>query len=885
AFGTDNLPDTWLQQWNLLDLFLVLLAIVATGYLYGWGWGGLAAVTLGLTWHQWGAPQYLWLNLLAVVALLRVLPATYSGLYRWLGIYNALSLLMLVLIALPYSIDTVRTAIYPQLGASITLDPTTGTTSPETGPTKAASGLAPAEQDSGDLRQLDPASMIQTGPGLPYWQGRSVSLQWSGVITPAERSELWLIPPAAHSLLQILGVITTLILVLRLALQTTQGKAWWLHLRSNANSSVQLIVLLLLSPWIVALMPSAQAVETVIPQAETLQTLQERLLRAPSCLPNCAQIEQMDMQIQANHLQLRLRVHAGTETAVPLPGSQDTWLPQTVSIDGVPSYALRRDNEQQLWLVLTKGQHEVVLQGELPARNGLPLPLPLKPHRVTWQADGWQVSGLRDNGVPEEQLQLSRKTATAEMALQNDVTLPAFVRIQRRIELGLDWYVVTSISRVSDSTAPLTLNIPLLPGEQPLSEQFTLKDHAIQLNLKPQQTNVEWTSRLSPTPNFTLTASDNSAWVEEWLIVASPIWRVVAEGLPSNTYQESAGQSSLLWKPWAGESLNLTITRPQGTQGQTVTVLASHLAVEVGKRARDVTLRLTLDSSRGTQHVLKVPENAALQSLTVDGVEQAIQQQQGNVVIRLLPKKQEIILKWQENTTTPHYYRFPEVNLGLTSVNNEFRLNLPQDRWILWAQGPLLGPAVLFWGVLTVLLVLAILLGRSGLTPLKTWQWFLLGVGLSQSSALLMVLIAGWLILLAWRGKQNIQNWQYNNFNLLQIALVLLTLLALVTLTGAVAKGLLGLPEMQIAGNGSWSQELVWYQDRSVEVLPQPSVISVPLLYYRLLMLVWALWLAVSLLAWLRWGWKAFSSGGLWQHKPKRSAMPAPAASEAATPE
>jgi hypothetical protein len=41
-------------------------------------------------------------------------------------------------------------------------------------------------------------------------------------------------------------------------------------------------------------------------------------------------------------------------------------------------------------------------------------------------------------------------------------------------------------------------------------------------------------------------------------------------------------------------------------------------------------------------------------------------------------------------------------------------------------------------------------------------------------------------------------------------------------------------------------------------------VLSVPLFVYRSLMLLWALWLAWSLLKWLRWAWQCFSMGGLW---------------------
>ncbi|OQW98955.1 MAG: hypothetical protein BWK73_51465 [Thiothrix lacustris] len=362
--------------------------------------------------------------------------------------------------------------------------------------------------------------------------------------------------------------------------------------------------------------------------------------------------------------------------------------------------------------------------------------------------------------MPEEQLQLNRTTTAAYATLQDMPTLPAFVKIERRLDLGLDWYVTTTIRRVSDSAAPISLAIPLLKGEQPLSEQFTIKDNALQINLKPQQASVEWTSRLPQTDTFALTASDNSAWLEEWRVAASPVWHVVATGLPVNAYEEADAQGTLLWKPWAGETLTLAVNRPQGVEGQTVTLLASQTQVDVGKRARDVTLRLNLHSSRGSQHSIRLPEGTVLQSLTIDGTKQAIQQQQNTVLLPLLPKKQEAVLEWQEAGALPLHYTFPAVDLGLPSVNAEAHLTVPQDRWILWAHGPLLGPAVLFWGVLVVLLVLAVLLGRSGITPLKSWQWFLLGVGLSQSSSLLMVLMAFWLIALALRGKLAVETWQ-----------------------------------------------------------------------------------------------------------------------------
>ena len=88
-------------------------------------------------------------------------------------------------------------------------------------------------------------------------------------------------------------------------------------------------------------------------------------------------------------------------------------------------------------------------------------------------------------------------------------------------------------------------------------------------------------------------------------------------------------------------------------------------------------------------------------------------------------------------------------------------------------------------------------------------------------------------------------------------------------LFSAVQDGLLGYPDMQVLGNHSSNNTLKWYSDRASAELPGVWTITVPLLVWRGLMLLWALWLAVSLIAWLKWAWQALCYGGLWQRKRK----------------
>ena len=108
---------------------------------------------------------------------------------------------------------------------------------------------------------------------------------------------------------------------------------------------------------------------------------------------------------------------------------------------------------------------------------------------------------------------------------------------------------------------------------------------------------------------------------------------------------------------------------------------------------------------------------------------------------------------------------------------------------------------------------------------------------------------------------------------LAQVALAVLTALALLTLVGAVPQGLLGLPDMHVAGNGSGAWNLRWFADQSAGALPRAGVFSVSLWVYKLAMLAWALWLANALIGWLRWAFGAWSEGGYWR-RPVPAATP-----------
>jgi hypothetical protein len=176
----------------------------------------------------------------------------------------------------------------------------------------------------------------------------------------------------------------------------------------------------------------------------------------------------------------------------------------------------------------------------------------------------------------------------------------------------------------------------------------------------------------------------------------------------------------------------------------------------------------------------------------------------------------------------------------------------------------------MFWPVLAIVAGLAWLLGRVPFTPLRAQHWLLLGIGLTQAPYAASVPVVACLLALGLRGRaaERVATLRLWRFRLLQAALLALTLAAAAALVYAISSGLLGRPEMRIAGNGSDSFTLRWYLDRSGPQLPSAWALSLSLWWYRAAMLAWSLWLAFSLVRWAPWAFAQWSARGAFRPEP-----------------
>ena len=874
APGVDNAPGSWVSQWQLLDFFLVLIITIAVWRLFGRAAGVIALLALILSFHELNAPAWLWLNILIAIALMRVAPV--GRLKQIVSGYQALSAIALVVVLVPFIAGQLRVAIYPQLesqsnyaaGALISIARHEGFAEGVSNEqlaqdARSSTSKLMMRRDADQMAEeivvtaaktpqrfsrYAPNAIVQAGPGIPSWRWNTYRLNWSGPVGADQTMRLVVMPRWMVSSLRIAAVVMLLLFAAVLAGEIFKRR-WTLpgNLTLGASNTAGFTAVAVLT-GLLAASPNAQA---EYPDASLLQDLQQRLLEAPDCVPRCAEIGSATVDIGTSSISMTLTVDALENIALPLPGSSQGWRPNIISIDGGLDARVIRAPNNTLWLHVSEGRHTVTLRGSVPAVDSLEIPFPTPPRVIAVESDAWFIAGLKDRRLTSGSLQLTRLQSSDDgdgTVRWESSRFPAFARIERVVELDIDWRVRTTVYRVAPAQGALTLDVPLLQGESIVSGDFTVTDDRVLVSMNPQQASVSWTSNLPLQSPLQLQAADASSWHEVWHFAVGNIWTAEFSGLPeSNMNYDATGVRVAVFHPRGGEQLTLDANRPTAVEGSTIAFDSVVLKVNEGSRSRDVELHLSYRSTRGSQHVIQLPADAELTSVLFDDRVQALRADNGQLTVGILPGEHNIVISWRESGDAGFRSSTPQVDIGAPASNINMTVSKSQDRWLLATSGPKLGPAVLYWSELAAMIIFALILGRIQLTPLKTRHWLLLGLGFSTFSWLALMLVVIWLMLCGVREKSKLDlSWW--KFNAVQIVIGLVTVVTLCSVVIALPDGLLGTPDMHVVGHQSYGAVLNWFADGSTSLLPTATYFSVPMWVYKALILIWALWLSFALL-------------------------------------
>ncbi len=668
-FGADRVEGDWLSAWTLLDLFLLLIFSLAVFKLWGAKAGVVALLAFGLGYHEPGAPRLTWFFLLLPLALLRVVPE--GGVRKWMVGWRYLAIALWLLGLVPFVAQQLQSVIYPQLepqrqsyGSHPLLDWPSFRMGPvPTAPAEdqAAVGQAPAALEPPQARSngfyggasvaekagrsrleanlfYEAKAKIQTGPAEPEWSWNSVSCTWNGPVSSDENIRPFMISMTIHRVLTVVRVALLLMLgavLLRRRDPTpaSQGP------RQAPGAAAAVLLLALLVP--------AQSFAQW-PDTETLNTLRDRLLEPSDAYPHAAEIAFVELEVADGNLSMSAEVHAAIQVAVPLPGKLPSWSPVSVKVDDVPEVVLRRD-AGYLWVVVPAGVHRVTVEGWLPPATEWEWTFLLKPRRVAITAPGWTVTGVRPNGIPENQVFFARpRQAAAGEAEYDRKDFSAIVAVHRHLEVGLVWQARNVVTRLSSPGKAISLRVPLLAGEKVITPGVLVEAGSVEVRLGAGQQEFVWDSELPVGGKIALTAAKTDRWVECWHLVTSPVWNASLAGL-APVFETSEENLVPVWHPWPGESVTLSFSKPEAVSGETITVRRVNHEISLGSRQRTSKLALNVEASLGDDFILELDPQAEISSLKLDGRAIPVRRDGAKLIVPVHPGSQTLNLEWRLN--------------------------------------------------------------------------------------------------------------------------------------------------------------------------------------------------------------------------------------------
>jgi hypothetical protein len=904
--GADVVRGTWLDTWTLWHFFFVLLIAFCVGKLTGWKWSFIAIVALVLAHDRPNAPEWTWVHLIVALALLRVLP---QGWWRKLARgYHAIALIALTVTLAPFAHHEFQRGLHPQIEQS-TVPWSEGSFSesePAPDPSmelrtivtqsvmhEKRSKKPPSKQGNWqgqNLQQVDPNAVVQTGPGLPRWKWRSWSLEWKGPVRSDQRVGLTLISPFQNRVLSFLRIFFLLALAFVMVRPGTgRGRPEDGDPTPSATRWLQGTAALLSFMTAVSMSPQhASAGEPVVqserqfeppsPSDSYLEVLRTRILAESACDGPCVVPSRVDFDVDDRQVRIRAEVHVQKTAGWFLPGPPENLGLDEVIVDGRPTRVLRRDPGGLVAVRLTEGRHIVLVRGRLVDQDVVTLQFGPKmtPKYVTFQGAAWDVDGIDAHGKPDASLQLTRKSSGstgAEAPKRVTHDLPPWFHVTRKAQIGLPWQIRTTITRKS-SARPQLMRLPLLPDESVITDGLRMDSSEVLVHFARGVNSMEFVSEIPVSAKLTMNAQTDSSWSETWTVECTRIWRCAFSGIPPVAAVGNDDVYRPTWKPWPGEILEIAISRPEGAPGQASTVDSVRYRVTPGKRLMRAELDLTVRASQGSWQRIKLPPAAEVQVVQVQGTEQNIRLEEGALNLPLAPGSNELSIRWHQPWERSWRETMPQIDIGSKAVNIDMEMSLGESRWLIWTHGPAWGPAVLFWSHLLMLLLLSLVLSMLRTLPVRWWEWFLLVIGMSQLPTVLLVVVVGWFVAMIVRGKHPADRvWL---FQLTQLGLVFWTLVVAGILCSAVYNNLLFDVNMQVDGGRSTNDLFRWYVDRVDGVLPTPSISSLSIYVWKVVMLFWAFWLVQRLTSWAKWGWNQFSHEDLWRSvaKPNSSQPP-----------
>ena len=895
VIGADHVSNSWLSSWTIWTSFIVLLSSLIAGRLINITAGVFTALMLVVIYQEGGAPVIAIINLLLAIAIKKHQP--FERMKALVNIYWASSITVAVGAILLFSAMQIRTVIHPQLesressvqGFSERRQMEQNIVTESMSQRKEKASYSAMQSDDIERIELTGSrikatdlmmeryqsdALMQAGSGIPNWQWNGYRIQWNSPVAKDQVFDVIVLSKTSYRLIKILGIFLTLLWLYSLLKNVLSNAFTNVKTKAMPKAIVSVLALLILVP---SYAPQIEAAE--FPTQQLLEELKARVTEVPLCAPDCIAINNLQVNIDEKLLTLEMTVHANADTALALPRSE-FWRPEKLSLNEQNIVSMV-NSRGWVYIPVTKGISTITLLGQVAPVDVFQLEFKDKPkHLSTTISDAWEVVGSQGNSLTGNALEFIASVEKQTQSLNRDVktsdneqtssrySAQPFVKVTRSLSIDQLWTVYTTVERIAPSSGSINMQIPTLAGENIASAEVIVDNGQVQVTLPAGTNEYTWRSTLTKQPVLRLHAKPERSIIEQWRVIISPAWHAKLTGLPIILdAQDNSDYYTYSFYPYPDESLDITVTRPNAVKGDVLAIDSVNYTIDQGTRTSKLTLSFEYRSTRGGEHIIGLPLDYQLKEIRTDNKLINLQLEDGKLAIPVLPGKHSVNILMRANASEPLLLTAPEINLNAPVSNITSIINLSNQRWILWAKGPVLGPAVLYWGELLAFILLALLVSKVKFSPLTTLSWIVLGFGLSLNNWGVLMLMTLWFAAIT-ASTYRPKTLSLVGYNTSQLLLYVLSFFAILSLVSVVPTSLLSSPSMGIEGNQSYGNHLQWFSDKTTGLLPHVSVFSISTLFYKGIMLAWVIWLSFAFLSWIKWAWKALGEQGYWHSEP-----------------
>ena len=901
AKGIDIVSGSRVSKWTLWDLFLVLLVTVLIYKIGGVKWSVGSFFMFILLYHFKGMPKLLLLNIAISVLILVNLGI---GKFRnFVKNYSILSLILIAVSLIPFSVQLIRSVIYPSLdssngsyrysyvqGKKSGVDDVLGSIRrgggsnlkireqrsssihKEVDKLDGAPSTRPIQRATNsydkDIRSISRNEKVQTGPGIPTWSWNSYQLVWDGTVLQSGRFKLFLISPFMNAMGKVLGLILLIALFIKLSLIVNNTESCKDEKKGVPLTPSSIVLLLILC------IPSLSSAQSYPPQYlfnKLNKSVTDSLNRVPSFYPHSAEVRNGEITAQDNRVTLSMWISSYDTVAFPIIVRGQKNLPISIKVNGKESGTINSFNTNAInqtlpcyTALLNKGINKVEVNWVVDD-NSLEIDFATKVHNIKVATKKWSYEGIENGSVQGNKVVLTKRVISKSKNELIQPTFKPFFKIKRNFYFGYRQTVTTTIQRVTPLSVPVTVTFPKITGETFISTNVTVDSDSISVSFPANVNRITLNSQLPMVNTLTLLAPNSYNYSEEWHIDYDSRFKVTTKGVNSLLGRNRS------WKVTPKDTLFVSISKPEPMAGKSYTIKNVKVSIEDGRNRRDTKVELNVTSSLGGNIWAKLPKGISLKYLRLNGIEQAITEREDTLFMPINPGSNTIEFSYSQNRGISIVSKSDSILLSDSSTNIATTYKANRSRWILFLRGPLFGPSILVWSVIVTMFIVAVALSKYVKSDITLADWVILFIGIASIHYLSVVPFVLTVILLSRREQTRIDSTtKWWEFNILQVFLATIAILSLIILVFMIPTGLIGLPRMSIVGNGSSSYLFNWYQDRAGQLLPIVSVYSLPMWFYRVLRLVWSIWLSIKIISWIKWEWKAFSNGGVWLKNPNK---------------